>query len=98
MPRVGHRASNTPNQPIMTYNTMAQPFQSVSVITILEEAESVVSQWMLRSDGSLELSTRPEPEAKYFLQVCASDENRVRIPVEVAACVPANVQAPLEQC
>ena len=77
------------------YNTMPQ--SCVSVIASFGEVRSVVSQWKLTSDGSLELPTRPEPGTKYLLEVCASDESCVRIPVLVAACVSDNVQAPLKQ-
>ena len=78
-------------------NIIAHSCVSVSVIAVLGQAESVVSQWKLRSDGNLELPTRPEPGANYFLQVCASDGSHVRVPVTVAACVRDDVQASLEQ-
>ena len=80
---------------MIDYNTMPQ--SCVNVIASFGEVRSVVSQWKLRSDGSLELPTRPVLGAKYFMQVCASDGSCVRIPVLVAACVSDNVQASLEQ-
>lgn len=90
-------ANNTGRQPMMAYSTMAQPSVSVKVVDNLEEEERVVSQWMLRSDGSLELPTRPVPGASYFLEVCASDGNYVKIPIRIAAYVSDDVPALLDQ-
>ena len=87
---------NSTGQPI-DCSTIAQSCVSVSVIAVLGQTESVVSQWTWGSDGNLELPTRPEPGANYFLQVCASDGSHVRVPVRVAACVRDDMQASLEQ-
>lgn len=83
-------------QPMMPCSTvMTHHSQSLSVIARCEGKDNmIVSQWKL-SNGILELPT-PEPGANYFLEVCISDENRVRIPVEIAACVPEVLRSPSE--
>lgn len=86
-------AVDTASQPIVN-NTLDRHFQSVRVITSRKgEEDRVVSQWKPRNGGDLELPM-PLPGATYVLEVCISDENRVKIPIGVAAFVP---QYPPEQ-
>ena len=92
-PLLEDEANRTASQAMNDYNTMPQ--SCVSVVASFGKVRSVISQWKLRSDGSLELPTRPEPGTNYFLEACASDGSCVR--VRVAACETDNVQAPPEQ-
>ena len=69
----------------------------MNVIESLEKSETVISQWKLRSDGSLELPAGlMHSRANYLLKVCNSDGNCVKIPVRVAPCVSDDEHAPLQ--
>ena len=74
---------------------MTVTWESLMVIANREESETVIPQWNLRSDRSLELPASPMPGANFFLQVYASNGTCVRIPVSTVVCVSGNV--PLQQ-
>ena len=73
---------------MMTYDSIDTHCQSMTAIACCGgRAEVIVSKWTLRHDMVLELPT-PVPGATYFVEMCSSDGNRVRMPVEVAASAP----------
>ena len=77
---------------MMTYDSIDTHSQLMTAIACCGgRAEVIVSKWKLRHDMVLELPT-PMPGATYFVEMCSSDGNRVRMPVGVAASAPDVVQ------
>ena len=81
-------------QPVPNHGAMPQPTASMKVIASISESETDISQWKLRSDGSLELQSGPIPEASYFLKVCGSDGSCAKIPLQIAVCESHGEHAP----